>query len=157
MAEQLSGQTRVSVDYRPLPQKVLVAVDGSEESLAAAQYAIDLAKRIGAELSVLHVILLPEYVSQDVSDRLSKELTSKGEAAVARVRQVATRKGIVHRERLLTTTKSVVTAICEFARDDDAGLIVMGASGAGGVAKVMLGTVAVGVARESRCPVLLVK
>lgn len=157
MAEQLSGQNRISADHRTLPGKILVAVDGSEESLAAAQYAIDLAKRIEAELSVLHVILLPEYVSQDVSDRLSKDLSAKGEAAVNKVRQDAARKGIAHRERLLTTTKSVVTTICEFARDDDAGLIVMGASGAGGVAKVMLGTVAVGVARESRCPVLLVR
>ena len=157
MAEQLSGQDRISVAHRSLPRKILVAIDGSEESLAAAEYAIDMAGRLDAELSVLHVILIPEYVSRDVSDRLSKELVSKGEAAVIRVRQAAKEKGLHPREKLLTTTKSVVTTICEFARDDDAGLIVMGASGAGGVATVMLGTVAVGVARESRCPVLLVR
>lgn len=140
-----------------LPKKILVGVDGSEESFAAANYAIDLAARLKAELSVLQVILVPEYVSEDVSNRLKKELGSRAESSMMRVRQAAHGKNIVVHEKVLTTTKSVVSTICEYASNEGSGLIIMGSSGAGGVVKLMLGTVAVGVAREARCPVLLVR
>lgn len=139
-----------------LPRKFLVAVDGSEESLAAARYAVELSGRMSGELSVLHVILIPEYISEDVSARLKKDMRTKGEQAIMKVRQVANGKNIHLHEKILTTSKSVVTTICEFATSNGMELIIVGRGGAGGVAKMMLGTVAVGVAREARCPVLLV-
>jgi universal stress protein family protein len=49
------------------------------------------------------------------------------------------------------------TTICELAARSGVGLIVMGTRGAGGVANLMLGNVATGVAREARCPVLVVR
>jgi len=157
MAEQSLAQNQVSKDPSSLPKKILVAVDGSDESLAAARFAIELAGNFRAELSTLHVILIPEYVSEEVRNRLKQDLGSRGELALKKVRESIQGKEIQSREMLLFTTKSVVTTICEFAADDGAGLIIIGASGAGGVAKVVLGTVAVGVAREARCPVLLVR
>ena len=147
----VQGPTSIS-----LPKGFLVAVDGSEESLVAARYAIELAVKMRGELSVLHVILIPEYISEDVSARLKKDLTSRGERAIMKVRQAANGKNIHLHEKILTTSKSVVTTICEFATSNGTELIIVGRSGAGGVAKTMLGTVAVGVAREARCPVLLV-
>lgn len=150
---QSSIQDPVSVS---LPRKFLVAVDGSEESLAAARYAVELAGRMSGELSVLHVILIPEYISEDVSTRLKKDLRTKGEQAIMKVRQAANGKNIHLHEKIVTTSKSVVTTICEFATNKGIELIIVGRGGAGGVAKMMLGTVAVGVAREAKCPVLLV-
>lgn len=140
-----------------LPKKILVGVDGSEESLAAARYAIELAGRLKAELSVLHVIMVPQYVSEEVSNRLKKELGSRAESAMMKVRQAAQGSDVILREKILSTTKPVVAAICDFASNDGSELIIMGSSGAGGVARLMLGAVAVGVAREARCPVLLVR
>ena len=140
-----------------LPSKILVTVDGSEESFAAARYAIEFAGKTRAELSVLHVMLLPEYVSEEVSHRLEKELGSRGESALQRVRQAAQGKNIVLHEKMLTTRKSVITTICDFAGNTGTGLIVMGTKGAGGVANLMLGNVATGVVREARCPVLVVR
>ena len=64
MAVQSSTENRVSLGHVSLPKKMLVAVDGSEESLAAARYAIELAEKTKAELSAIHVILLPEYLSE---------------------------------------------------------------------------------------------
>ena len=140
-----------------MPKILLVAVDGSDESVAAAQYAIELAVKMKAELSVLHVMLLPEYVTAEVSSRLESDLTSRGQLALNRVRQAAEGKNVVLSEKMLTTTKSVITTICDFAASKGAGLIIMGTKGAGGVANVMLGNVATGVVREARCPVLVVR
>ena len=140
-----------------LPKKILVGVDGSDESLAAARYAIELAGRLKAELSVLHVIMVPEYVSEEVSNRLKKELGSRGESAMMQVRQAAQGSDVILHEKILSTTKPVVATICDFASNNGSELIIMGSSGAGGVARLMLGAVAVGVAREAPCPVLLVR
>lgn len=154
--EEHLGKESGSKALVSLPKRLLVAVDGSEESLAAARYAIELTGKMNGELSVLHVILLPEYVSEDVGARLRKELGTRGEQAIMKVREAASERKVRLRGTMLTTSKSVVSTICDFAANDRAELIVVGRGGAGGVAKMMLGTVAVGVAREARCPVLLV-
>lgn len=135
----------------------MVTVDGSEEAFAAAQYAIKLAATVKAELSVLNVILLPEYVTEQVSNRLEKELHSRGESALTRVREAAQGQDIAINLESLTTRKNIVTTICEFANSHHMQLIVTGTRGASGVANLMLGSIATGVAREARCPVLLVR
>lgn len=140
-----------------MPQRILVPVDGSEEAFNAAQYAIRLAATLKAELSVLNVILLPEYITQQVSNRLEKELRSRGEEAFGRIREAAHASNVAIKVESLTTRKSVVTTICEFANSHTMQLIVTGTRGASGVANLMLGSVATGVAREARCPVLLVR
>jgi nucleotide-binding universal stress UspA family protein len=58
---------------------------------------------------------------------------------------------------MLTTTKSVVSTICDFAANNGVELIVMGDRGTGSVANLMLGNVATGVVREAHCPVLVVR
>ncbi len=51
MAEQSSTGNLVLIASVSLPKKILVPVDGSEESFAAARYAIELAEKMKAELS----------------------------------------------------------------------------------------------------------
>ena len=49
-------------------RKVLVAVDGSIPSLNASNYAIDLAKKFDAELTILYVISSDlRYTVEDIS------------------------------------------------------------------------------------------
>ena len=146
-----------SQDSFVLPRKMLVAIDGSDESLAAANYGIEVARKFGAEIFALNVVLVPQYVSEDVSNRLKKELTSRGETALTKVRRAAEEKSVVVHHKIQTTTKSVVTTICETATNEGAGLIIMGTGGTGGVAKLLLGSTAIGVSREASCPVLLVR
>ena len=38
----------------PLPEKILLATDGSEDAKLAAQAAADLSDKMGAELHVIH-------------------------------------------------------------------------------------------------------
>ena len=135
----------------------MVAIDGSEESLAAARCTIEIAKMANAEVMALHVIHLPEYVSDEVNSRLKEELNARGQLALAKVRQSAQGKGVVLLERTMSTTKSVVDTICECAASEGAGMIVLGTRGVGGVAKLMLGSVAAGVVRSASCPVLVVR
>ena len=140
-----------------LARRILTAVDGSEESLRAARYAVELAKLTGASVVAVHVILLPQYVSDDVQKRLREDLTSRGESALDKARQAANEQGVSLEGKTLDTNISVVTALCDSATKEGADLIVLGTRGTGGVAKLMLGSVAGGVANNARCPVLIIR
>ena len=140
-----------------LPKKILVAVDGSEESARATELSISLAKATHADLLGLHIIHLPEYVSDETRTRMRDELAVKGEASLQGMVRIATAEGLKLTTRVLDTTDSVVNAICEFASGEGAELVVLGTRGTGGVAKLMLGSVAIGVARSAKCPVLVVR
>jgi nucleotide-binding universal stress UspA family protein len=143
---------------RPLlPRKIIASVDGSLESFTAARYSIELARMMNAEIVALHVVQLPEYISEDVRKRLKDELIAKGETALIPVEQAAQASGVHLSVNILSTASSVVDAICEFARTQSAGMIIMGTRGMGGVAKLMLGSVAAGVVRAAPCPVLVVR
>lgn len=140
-----------------LPRKIVTAVDGSPESLTAAKYSIGLAKSMGALVVGLHVIHLPEYVSDETKKRVREELGLRGEIALDTINNSAKEAGLGFSRKVLDTTGSVVDAICNFAAQEGAEMIVLGTRGTGGVAKLMLGSVAVGVARSARCPVLVVR
>ena len=146
----------LSAQFR-LARRILTAVDGSEESLRAARYAMELAELTGASVVAIHVILLPQKVSDAVQKRLKEDLASRGERALDGARQTAKDRGVGLEVKTLETNTSVVAAICETASDEKADLIVLGTRGTGGVAKLMLGSVAGGVANNARCPVLVIR
>ena len=45
--------------------KIMVAIDGSEHSLKAAEYALGVAKSFGAQLYAVTVTYVPERVKQE--------------------------------------------------------------------------------------------
>jgi nucleotide-binding universal stress UspA family protein len=140
-----------------LTTKILTAVDGSEESLKAAKYAIRLAKVTGASVVAIYTILLPQYVADEVRRRLKEDLTSKGSGALDEVGQIAQGQGVSLVSRTVDTDTSVVNAICDSAERENVDLIILGTRGSGGVAKLMLGSVAGGVVKSAHCSVLIVR
>ena len=142
--------------------KILLAIDGSESSMEAAHYAIELAKSASAELiaiTVLHKSLssyglapAPNETEQDKEKRVlkTKEWFEK-------VIQEAEVTQINFRTELIDTQLSVESAIVEYAEEENADLIVMGTRGLSGFKRLLLGSVAIGVATYSTCPVLIIK
>jgi nucleotide-binding universal stress UspA family protein len=146
----LSEQSRLAT-------KILTAVDGSEESMKAAKYAMGLAKVTGATVVAIYTILLPQYVADEVLRRLKEDLASKGSKALDEVSQMAKGQGVGLECRTVDTDTSVVNAICDSAEREKADLIILGTRGSGGVAKLMLGSVAGGVVKSAHCSVLIVR
>jgi nucleotide-binding universal stress UspA family protein len=140
-----------------LPRTIVAAVDGSAESLVAAHYAIEMAKVTGANVVALNVILLPEYIPEDVQKRLKEELMARGQASMEQIVKDAENAGVNLQNAVIDTTASVVNTICDYAVKANAGMIIVGTRGTGRIAKVMLGSVAAGIARTANCPVLVVR
>jgi nucleotide-binding universal stress UspA family protein len=143
--------------------RILVGVDGSTRGEHALRHAIGLAKALGAALRFVHVVdmgwlpVAPE-LALDV-DRLAKARRAEGEALLAGALETARTEGVEAEGRLVETetpTQSVAAVLVEQAVSWGAGAVVLGARGRGVVERLLLGSVADGVARRSAVPVVLV-
>jgi len=141
-------------------RKILVPTDFSPPSGNALRYAAAFADKFGADLVLLHVVqdlalLLPEAVS--VAPPIAPPVEQTAAAARAALDRLVAEYGLgrltVHPE---VREGAPFQEILAAARERDIDLIVMGTHGHGGLAHVLLGSVAEKVVRKAPCPVLTV-
>jgi nucleotide-binding universal stress UspA family protein len=142
---------------------ILVAIDGSEHSLRAAEYAVGLAKNFEAKLTAITVSYVP--ASKDLSqlDVLRQSLvednsdyTKDAEKWFERFIQYAKESNVQLNTELLNSTKPVDYVILEYAEEKKIDLIVVGTRGRTGFKKLLLGSVASSIVTYSHCPVLVI-
>ena|ERR1044071_7229223 len=148
-------------------QRIMVAVDGSKSSLNASSEAIDLAKKLEAELIVLHVVssdIRYNYLEDTITPRLPRALkdvmmiaTQRGETHVDKVKKKAGENGVKARTDVVLGISSVVKEIVEYAEKNKIDMIILGSRGFSGIKKMLLGSVANGVVTYAHCLVLVVK
>ena len=146
---------------------ILVATDFSEHAQVAFEKAYDLALQLGAKLHVLHVqdeSALRVAIREGLLDggQTDEELCKAVEALSAK--RFATLLACVDRSKLAVESLSrrgeAGRVISDYARQIDAGIIVVGRRGAGMMREILtavVGSVAESVIRKSPCPVLLVR
>ena len=144
----------------------LVPIDGSENSYRAASFAVDLARRYGAELTLIHALeinqsLVPLGVYGAADGRnVEKALEAAGRVAAPwfdRVKREADTQNVSVTSKVIEAPLSLVGEIVHYAEKINAGLIVMGSRGRTGFKKLVMGSVASGVVTYAPCPVLVVK
>lgn len=140
-----------------MPERVLIAVDGSPSSLKASSYGLNLSKKLGSKVTAAYVILFPAGASQKLMDELKPELMKKAREVLTGVDENAQSVGIEMKGEILKTDTSIVKAIVDFAESENMELIVLGTKGTDGIPKMLLGSVAAGVVTAARCPVLVVR
>ncbi|MFN3567809.1 MAG: universal stress protein [Caldimicrobium sp.] len=140
----------------PIYEKILVGIDGSEESFNALKNALFLGKQLKAEVFVQYVI----PVSSEVSSALSlfigmKDLFKKGaESILKKAQSIAEEEGIS--VNLLLEEGDPSNKIVDMVYAKDIGLLVMGKSGKGGFEKALLGSTASRVIGLSPVDVLII-
>jgi nucleotide-binding universal stress UspA family protein len=136
----------------PLISKILVAVDGSETSSKAAEMAIDLAEKHGADLIALFIVA-PNVNFSEVF-YLAKE---NGQKIVDEVKNAALAKKLNVYAEVLFDVGSVPKAIVEYAEKNNVNLIVIGTRGISGIKRMLVGSTASEVVKYSHCPIMVVK
>lgn len=134
-------------------QPVTVGFDGSRESLAAVAWAADEARRRGLALALLHAWgLEPDVHSSLVGpgtrSRVSEEVPR---TTAERVRRTHPGLEVLARQRC----GEPAAVLCEAAEKSE--LLVLGSRGLGGVAGLVVGSVALAVVARTRRPVVLVR
>jgi len=146
-----------------LPRKLLVAVEGSEPSLRessmkAAKYALKLASASQGELVAICVVQIPEYIEENTRNSLRDELFKKSDRTLNEVKELASEAAVRFNSKVLETNGAIATTICNFAEREGVDLIVLGTrANTSSLSKMMLGSVASGVASNADCPVLVVR
>ncbi len=143
--------------------KIVVAVDGSSTSDLALGEAIRVAAPGGATVLALYVVDTgtPMFDAgyYDPS-QLQKAFVESGQRALQAASQRLAAAGVAHETRLVTEAPvpgDLGASINEAARQWGADLMVVGTHGRRGVRRLVLGSVAEAVMRQSTMPVLLVR
>lgn len=157
-----------------VPRRIVVPIDFSVCSDGALDYAVDLAKQVGAEVLVCFCGTLPDYEVASLVDPgvRAAALAMIEQARVAAVAWQAELEAVCNRRkglgvplrcRLLSGRASggggpagTAEAVAEYAREERADLIVIGSRSRPGVRHFFLGSVAERVLRLAPCPVLVV-
>jgi len=148
-------------------RKILVAVDGSKPSVDASVQAIDISKRLNAEMTAIYVVspdIRYNYLEDTITPRLPRALKDvmmiamqTGEKHLDKVKQKAREKDVRVKTDVIIGISSVVKEIVEYAEKNKIDMIVIGSRGLSGIKKMLLGSVANGVVTYAHCPVLVAK
>jgi nucleotide-binding universal stress UspA family protein len=139
-------------------RRILVATDFAESAERALACAVQLARRHGAELVLVHVYMdLPAYpeITAGQVVAIYEEQRAWIEAALERRARAARGEGLL--ARAVLRTGPAASTIAETAKDEGADLLVVGTHGRSGLDRLILGSVAERVVRLASCPVLVVK
>ena len=133
-------------------EKILAPTDLSELSRVGLEYALELARGWGAEVTVYHVanpVELANYKAHSLEDLLDKHRKSVGqflnEHFVELLPLVEVRQKV--------EIGSPATNILDEAERETSDLIVMSTHGRTGLAHVLMGSVTEQVVRNAACPV----
>jgi nucleotide-binding universal stress UspA family protein len=140
-------------------KNILVAIDGSKESENAIEVAADLAQKLNAKVTFLHVVNVPELgqvpgTSEKPDKAIRDRLVEAGKKILEKAIQT-TRRKIAAGEKI--SFGYPADTIVKEASALNTDLIVMGSRGTTGIRRVMLGSTAEKVLRWASVPVLIVK
>lgn len=152
-------------------QKILVAVDGSEYSKRAVNYAVELAKKFQGSITLIHVysVAVPVVTSMDtmsgpsITPPVSSEMAAKiTEQAENRGKRILDEAEELVKSRGVSVEKVLVEGdavreITALAQEKKADLIVAGHRGLSRLKEMLLGSVSEGLSHKATCPVLIVK
>jgi nucleotide-binding universal stress UspA family protein len=162
-------QTKVS--------KILVAIDGSEMSMRAAAYAIDIANIKGKEEENVQLIGLTVIDLTNLSysffatasgyyeaEKL-EEKRKEAQQLLDKVGKLAVKENNTNNNVNIQFKSEIIedpisrigSSIVDYAERENIDLIVIGTRGRTGFKKMLLGSVASDVVTYAHCPVLVVK
>jgi nucleotide-binding universal stress UspA family protein len=138
--------------------KILLATDGSKDADLAGTAAMDLSKRTGEELHVVHSwrplphyaypSLVPERFQPPYEESARKVL----ERQVGRIEEAGIRVAQAH-----PVMGREADAILDLGEQIGTGLIVVGSRGLGPVKRLLVGSVSESIVHHAKCPVLVVR
>ena len=147
-------------------ERIVVAVDGSQNSMRAADMAIDMANRANASLFVISVISSTVYTEappgmvaggaapSNVTDKAKTDAEAFVQGVVAKAQQHGVTKV---RGEVIENVPSVVDSIVDYVQEWKADVVIVGTRGLSGLRKLLLGSVSSALVSKAPCSVLVVR
>lgn len=135
-------------------ERILLAVDASDESKEAIRTAVGLAKDSGGEVLVVHVH------SKDMGFQVTTDVESRADAEllIQAASDIIKKAGVpVVGDLRAARSDHVAKQILDAAETFNADCIVVGSRGTGPFSELLLGSVANQVVHLAPCPVIVAK
>ncbi|MDH3203130.1 MAG: universal stress protein [Nitrosopumilus sp.] len=136
-------------------KKILVPLDGSQNSFRGLEKAIYFARQCGATLTGLYVSQKPSRYGFDTIEDLDSSKRKQIDMLLEKAKNTAAKNGVDLNGEIIHG--SVKKDILDFANRWNYELIVIGSKGAGSSDESYLGSVANHILHTSKIPVLVVK
>jgi len=136
--------------------KVLVATDGSEQSMKAVLRALDLAEKQGAEVTIMAVAYYIKDYFDDMPPNVQDKLEAEAATALKKAKALFDAKGIPANTEL-QAGQVPANNIIRFAEDGKFDRIIVGSSGIHGLERVLMGSTAAKVVAHAPCEVTVVR
>ena len=138
-------------------KRIVVGLDGSADSQAALQWALEMAKGMGSTVTAVYAVDLPSFypepaVTLQFDDGWRKTMRTEFEEMWCKPLREA---GI--RYRAVMEDGRAASVISRVAQAEGADIIVVGRRGRGGVAELLLGSVSHELVLRSRIPLLVIE
>jgi nucleotide-binding universal stress UspA family protein len=145
-------------------KKILIAVDGSNHSLKSVEFGAEVAKSLGAEVLLYHVVkpyrlpdALKKFAQAEHMATIDADLLKKGAQFLLAGALDTARKAGVKEVEIEVEEGPIARSIIARAKSLKADLIVIGSRGMGDVEGLLRGGVSQRVETMAKCPVLIVK
>jgi nucleotide-binding universal stress UspA family protein len=141
-------------------KRILVGVDGSDEAAAAVDKAAELARAVGADVTLAYVVPRhpppgPDAYAPEEEVREEKLEHSYAPAMLRQMEQRCSASGVPVDSA--TLTGPIAASLADLAESGGFDLVVVGHRGRGGVRRALLGSVADRLVQISPRPVLVVR
>lgn len=144
---------------------ILVATDGSETAKKASEYAVGLAKLVGASLTLLAVIDKSPFIGRSIPsvatpthliEPVEDYLRQAADAYLGEAEGLCKKKGV--QSKKVIRSGHPVEEIIKEAKRSKVDLIVMGSHGKSAIKAAVLGSVTFGIIhKDTKIPVLVVR
>lgn len=138
-------------------RRILVPIDFSDASEAAVQHAKEIALTYGAELNLLHVVEQPFYPSSYGIDSVSFPTAEIVERVEKQLGDLAREEIGYEHVMIEATVGHPASSILDYVDANEIDLVVIATHGRTGLDRVLIGSVAERVLRQSPTPVFVVK
>ncbi|VFJ13846.1 universal stress protein [Candidatus Nitrosocosmicus franklandus] len=140
--------------------KIMVCIDGSENSIKAARKALEMAKKNNAEVIAVYISFIPYYLRrlpQYGWEGLHEYDVGQMKEWLKDIMIQAKEDNIHFKSLVRETTSSIVKEIINIADEEKIDLIIVGSTGKSKLDRVLVGSVAQGVMTNAKCSILLVR
>jgi len=138
-------------------ERILVAVDESDEAGFAVEAASQLADALAAEVGLVHVLDTRQGIRGELGLPFDEFRESARAEAARFLERVGARIALPWRPQYFVREGEPAREIQQAAEEFAADLVVIGATGRGRLAEFLLGSTAEDVIRRAGCPVMAVR
>ncbi len=138
--------------------KILVPVDGSDNSYKALEASLVLSEKLGSNISVVNVmeqVPITHIESEKLLSELLEAYKKENQEILSKCSDIARQKGITIKTVLLQGNPA--PAILDYSKKENFDLVIMGSRGMGKFKELILGSVSSKIVHHSPCAIMIIK